>query len=75
MITGRVYNGATMPPYALPENQTQTGIKSRSSKGGSGSNFNEIRMEDKKGEEELFFHAGEESDHRSRVRRVALDRP
>ena len=57
MITGRVYNGASMPPYDLPANQTQTGIKSRSSKGGSGSNFNEIRLEDKIGEEELFFHA------------------
>jgi type VI secretion system secreted protein VgrG len=57
LITGRVYNGDCMPPYDLPANQTQSGIKSRSSKGGDGSNFNEIRMEDKIGEEELFFHA------------------
>ena len=57
LITGRVYNGDCMPPYDLPANQTQSGIKSRSSKGGGGSNFNEIRMEDKSGEEELFFHA------------------
>ncbi|NCA72411.1 MAG: type VI secretion system tip protein VgrG [Sphingobacteriia bacterium] len=57
LITGRVYNGDSMPPYDLPANQTQSGIKSRSSKGGSGSNFNEIRMEDKIGEEELFIHA------------------
>lgn len=57
LITGRVYNGDCMPPYDLPANQTQSGIKSRSSKGGGGSNFNEIRMEDRRGEEELFIHA------------------
>jgi len=57
IITGRVYNADQMPPYDLPTHQTQSGIKSRSSKGGGGSNCNEIRMEDKIGEEELFFHA------------------
>ncbi|HHL18311.1 MAG TPA: type VI secretion system tip protein VgrG [Thiothrix sp.] len=61
IITGRVYNADQMPPYDLPANKTQSGIKSRSSKGGSGANFNEIRMEDKKGEEELYIHA--EKDH------------
>ena len=34
IITGRVYNAEQMPPYELPANQTQSGIKSRSSKGG-----------------------------------------
>ena len=57
IITGRVYNGDNGVPYGLPANQTQSGIKSRSSKGGSAGNFNEIRMEDKKGEEELYIHA------------------
>jgi type VI secretion system secreted protein VgrG len=57
IITGRVYNGTHKPPYDLPANQTQSGIKSRSSKGGTAENFNEIRFEDKKGEEELYFHA------------------
>jgi type VI secretion system secreted protein VgrG len=57
IITGRVYNGDNMPPYDLPANKTQSGIKSRSSKGGSPSNFNEIRFEDKKGSEELFVQA------------------
>ncbi|HET8706932.1 MAG TPA: type VI secretion system tip protein VgrG, partial [Pseudomonadales bacterium] len=40
IITGRVYNAEQMPPYDLPANMTQTGIKTRSSKGGTGSNFN-----------------------------------
>jgi type VI secretion system secreted protein VgrG len=57
IITGRVYNHDNMPPYDLPANQTQSGIKSRSSKGGAASNFNEIRFEDSKGKEELFIQA------------------
>jgi len=57
IITGRVYNADNMPPYDLPANQTQSGIKSRSSKGGTQSNFNELRFEDKKGQEELHIQA------------------
>jgi type VI secretion system secreted protein VgrG len=57
IITGRVYNADNMPPYALPDNKTQSGIKSRSSKGGTASNFNEIRFEDLKGKEELHIQA------------------
>jgi type VI secretion system secreted protein VgrG len=57
IITGRVYNAEQMPPYGLPDNATQSGIKSRSTKGGGDANFNEIRMEDKKGSEELYIHA------------------
>jgi type VI secretion system secreted protein VgrG len=57
IITGRVYNAEQMPPYSLPANQTQSGIKSRSSKGGGSDNFNEIRFEDKKGSEEVYVHA------------------
>jgi len=57
MITGSVYNASNMPPYSLPENATQSGIKSRSSKSGTNDNFNEIRFEDKKGDEELYIHA------------------
>ncbi|MEE9129617.1 MAG: type VI secretion system tip protein TssI/VgrG [Phycisphaerales bacterium] len=57
IITGRVYNGDNMYPYALPDNQTQSGFKSRSSKDGSGDNFNEIRFEDKKDKEEIYVHA------------------
>jgi len=57
IITGRVYNGMQKPPYALPANATQSGIKSRSSKGGNDKTFNEIRFEDKSGSEELVIHA------------------
>ena len=57
LITGRVYNEDMMPPYPLPDNQTQSGLMSRSSKGGTADLFNEIRFEDKKGEEQIYFHA------------------
>jgi len=57
IIVGSVYNNLQMPPYTLPANQTQSGIKSRSSKGGGTANFNEIRFEDKKGQEEVYIHA------------------
>jgi len=57
VITGRVYNADCMPPYALEANKTQSGIKSHSTKGGGPDNFNEIRMEDKINEEELYIQA------------------
>jgi type VI secretion system secreted protein VgrG len=40
IITGRVYNADNMPPYGLPDNKTQSTMKSRSSKGGTADNFN-----------------------------------
>jgi type VI secretion system secreted protein VgrG len=55
LITGRLYNGTYMPPYALPEGKTRTSIKTVSSPGGGGSN--EIRLEDKAGSEEIMIHA------------------
>ncbi|MCU0934927.1 MAG: type VI secretion system tip protein VgrG [Gammaproteobacteria bacterium] len=57
IITGRAYNAEQMPPYTLPDNATQSGTKSRSSKGGDPATFNELRFEDKKGQEEVYFHA------------------
>ncbi|MEM1190905.1 MAG: type VI secretion system tip protein TssI/VgrG [Pseudomonadota bacterium] len=57
IITGRVYNADNMPPYSLPDNKTQSGVKSRSTKGAAASNFNEIRFEDKLGNEELYVQA------------------
>jgi type VI secretion system secreted protein VgrG len=57
IITGRVYNSEQMPPYALPDHGTQSGVKSRSAKQGSSSQFNELRFEDMKDCEEIFVHA------------------
>jgi len=62
IITGRVYNAEQTVPYDLPDNATQSGMKSRSSKGGTPANFNEIRIEDKKGAEQLYIHAERNQD-------------
>src|SRR5262249_19960074 len=62
IVTGRVYNADQMPPYALPANKTQTGIKTRSSLGAGAANFNEIRFEDKKSSEQLLIHAERNQD-------------
>jgi type VI secretion system secreted protein VgrG len=64
IITGRVYNDESMPPYSLPDHMTVSTFKSRSSKGGSDSNYNELRFEDKKGSEQLFMHAEKDMDLR-----------
>jgi type VI secretion system secreted protein VgrG len=55
LVTGCVYNGDFPVPYALPDEQTKTTLKTNSSKGGGGSN--ELRFEDKAGSEEIFVHA------------------
>ena len=62
IITGRVYNAEQVPPYSLPGNKTQSGVKSRSSKGGSTANFNEIRFEDKADSEQLMIQAQKQMD-------------
>jgi type VI secretion system secreted protein VgrG len=62
VVVGRVYNADQMPPYTLPGNQTQSGIKSRSSKGGGTDNYNEIRFEDLKGSELVTVHAEKDMD-------------
>lgn len=64
IITGCVYNGQMDPPYELPANKTQSGIKTRSSKKDSG--FNEFRIEDLKGQEHIHLHA--EKDHEEVVK-------
>ena len=61
IIVGSVYNPDMMPPYTLPDNRTQSGIKSRSSLQGGPANFNELRFEDKKGNEQIFLHAEKDS--------------
>jgi type VI secretion system secreted protein VgrG len=77
LITGSVYNDTQMPPYELPANQTQSGIKSRSSKEGVADNFNEIRFEDKKDSEELYIHAEKDFNcviENNETRKIGLDK-
>jgi len=69
IVTGSVYNAATKPPYTLPDEKTRSGIKTHSSPGGASSNLNELRFEDKKGEEQIFVQA-----EKDKVIRIKHDR-
>lgn len=68
LVTGSVYNASLMPPYALPANAALSTLKSNSTKGGGG--YNEVRFDDTKGSEQLFFHA--EKDHETWIKNDAL---
>jgi type VI secretion system secreted protein VgrG len=65
VVAGSVYNGVNMPKYALPDHSTRSGLYTRSSKGGSAANANELRFEDKKGSEQIFLNAEMDMDHRT----------
>jgi type VI secretion system secreted protein VgrG len=60
VIVGSVYNGTNQSPYAMPANATQSGVRSRSSMGGTSSNYNEMLFEDKMGSEQLSFTAAKD---------------
>lgn len=60
LVVGAVYNGDNKYPYGLPDNRTQSGVKSNSSKGGAG--YNEFMFEDAKNSEEIRMHAQKDFD-------------
>jgi type VI secretion system secreted protein VgrG len=55
LVTGCLYHKEHVVPYDLPANKTRTVFKTLSSPGGGG--YNEIRIEDKKGAEQIYIHA------------------
>ncbi|MFP9432668.1 type VI secretion system Vgr family protein, partial [Enterobacter sp. LM3] len=76
IITGRVYNEASMPPWALPAAATQMGFFSRS-KDGHKDNANALRFEDKAGQEQIWIHAEKNMDteiEHSETHDVGVDR-
>ena len=62
IVVGAVYNGDNTPPFKLPDNKTQSGVKTRSTKGAGENNYNELVFEDKKGDELVRFHAEKDLD-------------
>ncbi|ADU69802.1 type VI secretion system Vgr family protein [Pantoea sp. At-9b] len=61
LIIGRVYNEASMPPWALPAAATQMGFLSRT-KDGTAETANALRFEDKSGQEQLWIQAQKNMD-------------
>ncbi|HEY8290583.1 MAG TPA: type VI secretion system tip protein TssI/VgrG [Acetobacteraceae bacterium] len=57
LVVGSVYNAEQTVPFGLPANATQSGLRTRSSMGGSGATCNELRFEDRKGSEQVYLHA------------------
>jgi len=55
LIIGRVYHAESMPPWGLPAKKVVSGFKSDSTKGSGG--YNEISMDDTKGNELVNIHA------------------
>lgn len=62
IVVGSLYNAVNRAPYALPKHKTRSTTKTNSSLGGQG--FNEIRFEDKKGQEQIAIFAEKDIDNR-----------
>ncbi|WP_339490406.1 type VI secretion system Vgr family protein [Pseudomonas sp. EL_65y_Pfl2_R95] len=60
LVTGCLHHKENSVPYELPANKTRSVFKSLSSPGGGG--FNELRIEDQKGAEQIFVHAQKDWD-------------
>ncbi len=57
VIVGRVFNGTTVVPWSLPENQTKSGWRSNSLPSSAKLGYNEISFEDRAGSEEIHVQA------------------
>jgi type VI secretion system secreted protein VgrG len=57
VIVGGLYNADMMPVFPISAQQTKTGLRTRSTTGGSDSTFSEFSIDDNKGSELVFLHA------------------
>ncbi|WP_276487830.1 type VI secretion system tip protein TssI/VgrG [Ectopseudomonas mendocina] len=55
LVTGCLYHAEHVVPYDLPANKTRSVFKTLSSPGGGG--YNELRIDDRKGAEQIYIHA------------------
>jgi uncharacterized protein involved in type VI secretion and phage assembly len=67
---GCLYHAEHVVPYDLPANKTRSVFKTLSTPGGGG--YNELRIEDKKGAEQIYLHAqrdwDENIEHNQKIR-------
>lgn len=59
LVVGTVFNGKNKPPFP---SKTQSGWRTRSTKGGSAANCNELIFDDKKDSEQIYIHAEKNMD-------------
>jgi type VI secretion system secreted protein VgrG len=57
VVVGSLYNDVNMPQIKLPDDKTQTAMRTRSSPKGTADMYNELRFEDKGGAEQVVFQA------------------
>ena len=77
IIVGSLYNGTNLPPWPLPENKTQSGVRTKSTLKGGADNHNELRFEDKIGKEQIWVQAEKDLDtlvKNDETRKVKHDR-
>jgi type VI secretion system secreted protein VgrG len=73
IITGRTYHAANQSAYILPNHKTRTIIKTQTHKG---EGFNELRLEDEAGQEQIYLHGQKDLDiviNQTRREWVGLD--
>ncbi len=77
VIVGQLYSDHNMPPWPLPDNKTQSGFRTKSTLKGGADEHNELRFEDKKGEEQIWKQAQKDLDtlvKNNETRKVLKDR-
>lgn len=77
LIVGQLYSDHNMPPWPLPDNKTQSGFRTKSTLKGGADEHNELRFEDKKGEEQIWKQAQKDLDtlvKNNETRKVLNDR-
>ena len=73
LITGRIYNAVSTPPYELPTHKTRTVIRTQSHQG---EGFNELRFDDEAGQEQIWLHAQKDLElltHNDRTEEIGHD--
>jgi hypothetical protein len=64
IIVGSLYSPRNMPPFTLPDYKTRSGIVTRTSTKGTTHEFNMLRFEDKRGNEQVMIRSQRRMDVR-----------
>ncbi len=70
ICTGMLYNDWQKPPYSYPDNPTELGIRTRSSKDGGDNEYNELMFDDLQGAEKMRVQA--QRDHQMLIKNKSV---